>query len=82
MQNQAKWYPLPDHRTDSYLSDDPRNRTLPQTRQVLDDPRWPEQFPFRPENFARYDETPDTYFYSQPRFVTHIDDGAIKALTK
>ncbi|KAG2432378.1 hypothetical protein HYH02_012950 [Chlamydomonas schloesseri] len=49
---------------------------------VLDDPRWPAQFPFRPENFARYDETPDTYFYSQPRFVTHIDDNAIKSLTK
>ncbi|KXZ45829.1 hypothetical protein GPECTOR_50g623 [Gonium pectorale] len=49
---------------------------------VLEDPRWPEKWPFRPENFLRYDESPDTYFYSQPRFVTHIDDQAIKALTK
>lgn len=24
----------------------------------------------------------DTFFYGQPRFVTHIDDGAIAALTK
>ncbi|KAG2502230.1 hypothetical protein HYH03_000716 [Edaphochlamys debaryana] len=49
---------------------------------VLDDPKWPETWPFRPENFQRYDEAPDTFFYSQPRFVTHIDDSAIKALTK
>jgi len=27
------------------------------------------------------DESADTYFYSSPRFVTHIDDGAIGALT-
>ncbi len=27
-------------------------------------------------------ESPDTFFYGQPRFVTHIDDGAIAALTK
>lgn len=26
--------------------------------------------------------TPDTYFYESPRFVTHIDDPAIAALTK
>ena len=25
---------------------------------------------------------PDTNFYSEPRFVTHIDDPAIAALTK
>jgi hypothetical protein len=28
------------------------------------------------------DRTPDTNFYASPRFVTHIDDYAIKALTK
>lgn len=50
--------------------------------QVLQDPRWPEQFPFRPEMFERYDESSDAIFYDQPRFVTHIDDGAIGALTK
>ncbi|GIL85525.1 hypothetical protein Vretimale_13351 [Volvox reticuliferus] len=49
---------------------------------VLEDPRWPEKWPFRPENFQRYDESPDSFFYSQPRFVTHIDDNAINALTK
>ena len=30
---------------------------------------------------ARYDESKDSAFYSQPRFVQHIDDDAIKALT-
>lgn len=29
-----------------------------------------------------YDETSDAIFYEQPRFVTHIDDGAINALTQ
>jgi hypothetical protein len=49
---------------------------------VLDDPQWPATWPFPPENFGRYDETPDTAFYNQPRFVTHIDDAAIRSLTK
>lgn len=49
---------------------------------MLEDPRWPDKFPFRPENFLRYDESPDSVFYSNPRFVTHIDDNAINALTK
>lgn len=31
---------------------------------------------------CRYDESSDAEFYEQPRFVTHIDDGAIRALTK
>lgn len=48
---------------------------------VLDDPQWPAEFPFRAEMFDRYDETPDTDFYAYPRFVTHIDDAAIAALT-
>lgn len=30
----------------------------------------------------RYDESSDAEFYEQPRFVTHIDDGAIKSLTQ
>lgn len=32
--------------------------------------------------FDRYDETPDANFYVQPRFVTHIDDKAIEAVTQ
>eukprot|EP00877_Chromochloris_zofingiensis_P010101 jgi/Chrzof1/5344/Cz15g23080.t1 len=49
---------------------------------VLEDPKWPETWPFRPEDFLRYDEAPDGMFYEQPRFVYHIDDLAVKALTK
>ncbi|MEF2277436.1 methyltransferase domain-containing protein [Deinococcus sp. YIM 134068] len=32
--------------------------------------------------FRRVDETPDEEFYRQPRFVTHIDDTAIAAVTQ
>jgi SAM-dependent methyltransferase len=32
--------------------------------------------------FRRYDETPDEEFYETPRLVTHIDDGAIAAVTQ
>ncbi len=32
--------------------------------------------------FRRDDETPDEAFYTAPRFVTHIDDGAIAAVTR
>ena len=36
--------------------------------------------PFKPEHFARVDETPDTVFYRPPRIVTHIDEPAQAAL--
>ncbi len=32
--------------------------------------------------FSRYDEAPDEEFYRTPRFVAHIDDGAIAAVTQ
>lgn len=32
--------------------------------------------------FARPDESADELFYAQPRFVAHIDDGAIAAVTQ
>ena len=32
--------------------------------------------------FRRADETPDERFYREPRFVTHIDAGAIAAVTQ
>ena len=39
--------------------------------------------PSLPEDaFRRYDETPDEEFYRAPRFVTHIDDRAIAAVTQ
>ena len=31
--------------------------------------------------FSRVDESPDEEFYRMPRFVTHIDEGAIAAVT-
>jgi len=34
-----------------------------------------------PEAFAKEDRTPDVLFYAQPRFVAHIDDAAIEAVT-
>ena len=40
------------------------------------DPRYP------PDAFRRLDETPDAAFYAAPRFVTHIDAGAIAAVTE
>ncbi len=50
--------------------------------QVLEQPNWPDSLPFRDEDFQRYDPSSDKLFYDQPRFVTHIDDSAIAALTK
>ncbi|GLJ46373.1 hypothetical protein SUGI_0977410 [Cryptomeria japonica] len=50
--------------------------------EVLKNVDWPEQFPFKKEGFERSDESPDQTFYSTPRFVTHIDDPAINAITQ
>lgn len=37
--------------------------------------------PFPPDFFERYDESADEDFYTMPRLVNHIDDGAIRATT-
>jgi SAM-dependent methyltransferase len=37
---------------------------------------------FPAEAFRRFDESPDEEFYRLPRFVTHIDDRAIAAVTQ
>ena len=50
--------------------------------EVLKDPKWPSNYPFSAKDMERYDEDRDAVFYSQPRFVTHIDEGAIGGLTK
>ena len=34
------------------------------------------------EPFRRFDESPDAFFYRQPRFVTHIDEPAVAAVTR
>eukprot|EP01026_Neomeris_dumetosa_P064925 TRINITY_DN6212_c1_g1_i1.p1 TRINITY_DN6212_c1_g1~~TRINITY_DN6212_c1_g1_i1.p1 ORF type:complete len:300 (-),score=36.48 TRINITY_DN6212_c1_g1_i1:221-1120(-) len=52
-----------------------------EAEKILLDPKWPEEFPFDSSAFQRYDETNDSEFYFMPRFVQHIDDGAINALT-
>jgi len=44
--------------------------------------QYPEMSPFLKSDFSRYDESSDAEFYSTPRFVTHIDDNAIKALSQ
>jgi SAM-dependent methyltransferase len=36
--------------------------------------------PFPPGFFDRLDPSPDAGFYAAPRFVTHIDDGAVAAV--
>ena len=38
--------------------------------------------PLSPELFRRLDEADDELFYAMPRFVTHIDDPAIAAVTQ
>ena len=35
-----------------------------------------------PHAFSKADPSPDPVFYRQPRFVTHIDEGAIAAITQ
>jgi len=38
--------------------------------------------PFPPEFFRRLDESEDEQFYSAPRMVVHIDDGAIRKVAE
>jgi SAM-dependent methyltransferase len=38
--------------------------------------------PLDPRLFRRQDESADPYFYVEPRFTVHIDDGAIAAATE
>jgi len=40
-----------------------------------------DEFGFPPNAFRKWDASNDADFYVQPRFVTHIDDEAIAALT-
>ncbi|XP_047055919.1 uncharacterized protein LOC124662076 [Lolium rigidum] len=59
----------------------PRQGVSP-VEEILKNVEWPDEFPFKPDDFSRFDESSDAEFYSAPRFVTHIDDQAIRALTK
>eukprot|EP00667_Euglena_gracilis_P018847 EG_transcript_20108 len=48
---------------------------------LLQDVRYPADFPYKPKDFKREIEMKDSLFYRMPRLVQHIDDGAIAALT-
>lgn len=41
-----------------------------------------QEWPYVEADFKRMDESPDTSFYSDSRFVTHIDDAAIASLRR
>lgn len=43
---------------------------------------WPDEPPFRPEDFFRSDQNDDKWFYTVPKFVYHIDEPAVAALTQ
>ena len=43
---------------------------------------WPEEPPFKKEDFFRADEGDDENFYTLPRLVYHIDEPAVAALTQ
>lgn len=43
---------------------------------------FPAEWPYDDSDMQRMDESMDFNFYSAPRFVTHIDDGAIAAVTQ
>jgi len=48
--------------------------------QILQDRTWPASWPYTEADFRRQDESDDGGFYDSPRFVAHIDDGAIGAV--
>ncbi len=33
---------------------------------MLENVQWPDEFPYTAEDFRRYDESPDTFFYVRP----------------
>ena len=47
---------------------------------MVDESR-PDEAMLPPEFFQRADAAPDSEFYREPRFVTHIDDATIEAVT-
>ena len=61
--------------------------TLPQysiqhnIQRIISQPTQHKQWPFTQQDLRRADETSDQHWYSQPRFVTHIDDQCIQALS-
>jgi len=43
---------------------------------------FPDKYPYSATDFRRIDEAPDSQFYSFPKLVYHIDEGAVAALTR
>lgn len=65
--------PLP---TKSYATmSSPQYKVNPLPRSL-----YPATISYTPQDFRRQDESSDSEWYSQPRFVQHIDDGAIAIL--
>jgi SAM-dependent methyltransferase len=62
-------------RTTSNMASTPRYTVNPLPRSL-----YPTPFTYTREDFRRQDESSDSEWYTQPRFVQHIDDGAIEAL--
>lgn len=53
-----------------------------EVRRELSDADWSEGWPFSRASFARLDESSDALFYSEPRFVYHVDDPAVRAIKR
>ncbi len=65
-----------------YLSHKPNSAQLQVGVNLLEGiPEYPRKEDFTRSHFKREDESDDKIFYSHPRYVTHIDDRAINALT-
>mmetsp|Transcript_18961 Transcript_18961/g.43377 ORF Transcript_18961/g.43377 Transcript_18961/m.43377 type:complete len:359 (-) Transcript_18961:76-1152(-) len=43
---------------------------------------WPEEWPFKEQDFSRSDPSNDKGFYTVPRLVYHIDEPAVASLTQ
>jgi len=43
---------------------------------------WPEEWPFKPQDFSRSDPSNDKGFYTIPKLVYHIDEPAVASLTQ
>lgn len=70
------------HPTPAYArSDKPSRPTKDEISNIFSsDYNWDDEI-FSPQDFRRLDESSDFLFYTEPRFVEHIDPSAVKALT-
>mgnify|MGYP002630482865 CR=1 FL=1 len=66
----------------AFLAQKPLQWPLPRQAGVLGNITFPAELPFDADCFTREDESDDSIMYARPIMVTHIDDDAIRALTK